>query len=103
MRDSFYPLNSNACLHLAIVLLKENKKSKQNFEDQRFFLYLKNMHVLKIGPSFSEKVLQGIPQRADIARATRLQSAAVLWPIDSACRQLLQEPGTGNASSSEDP
>lgn len=37
LQDSFYPLRGNTCLHLSIVLLEENKKSKQNFEDQRFF------------------------------------------------------------------
>lgn len=61
-----------------MVLLEENKKSKQNFEDQRFFLYLKKMHVLEIGPSFSEKVLQGIPRRADIARASSLPHSGPL-------------------------
>lgn len=41
LRDSSSSLNSNTCLPLATVLLEENKKSKQNFEDQRFFFFQK--------------------------------------------------------------
>lgn len=106
LRDPSYPLNSNACLHLA-VLLEENKKSKQNFEDQRFFSFFKKYACSKDRPFVHSEGTPGHPSEGCVARAgllpraTRWPSTKVRWLVYSACGQFLQEPRRGSPSSSD--
>lgn len=106
IEGSRLPMNSNACLHLA-VLLEENKKSKQNFEDQRFFAFFKKHAYSKDRPSVHSEGTPGHSSEGCTVRAGLLPEATqwpatkVHWPIYSACRLFLQEPRRGSPSSSD--